>query len=191
MERNYHGFAFEQYVEEKFGVDRSGKNYISKWDGIFKGVPVSIKYIKKGNAIDLGDLFRQASINENFFLIIGFYKEKQNFDNDEIYFLYIPKEKWKTYFIELELFQDKFKSALFNVSNDKKDDSKWNKLRQECVRYWKENTNGFITVNGKRDHKNQKRWQCSINKTNFHKEFLPKYIITEEEFLKYAERNQE
>ena len=190
MERNYHGFAFEQYVEEKFGVNRAGKGYTSKWDGCFRGVSISIKHIKKGNAIDLGDLFRQASIEEDFFLIIGFYEKPQDFDRDSIYFLYVPGEKWKTYFISSESFQNKFKNALFCVSNDKKDDAKWTKLRQECVKYWKENTNGFITVNGKRDHKSQKRWQCSINKTNFYKEFLPKYEITKEEFLNYAKRDE-
>ncbi len=82
-----------------------------------------------------------------------------------------------SYFMPLENFETKLKNCLKAVSNDKKDDKKWTELRKKCVKFWKENTSGFITLNGKRDHKAQKRWQCSINKTNFFKEFLPKYQI--------------
>lgn len=190
-ERQGHGFNFEEYVEKFYNVDRSqdgyGKNYTDPWDGKYKNYPVSIKHIKKGNAIDLADVFRQASITEDFYMFVDFYETETVSDSDDIHILFIPATKWNLYFAPLEKFEDKFRNVLKSVSNDKTDDTKWDELRKECVQYWKNITTGFITLNGKRDHKKQKRWQCSINKTNFFKEFLPKYEITEEEF--YATRN--
>lgn len=187
-ERQNHGFLFEEYIEKIYGINRQGRSYTDKWDGEWKGFPVSIKHIKKNNAIDLGDIFRQASISEPFFMFIGFYETENNFEKDEIHILFFPKNSWQSYFLPLNQFEILFKNALNSVSNDKKDDNKWTELRTSCVQFWKNNTSGFITPNGKRDHKKQKRWQCSINKTNFFKEFLPKYEITEEEF--YATRNK-
>lgn len=187
-ERQKHGFIFEEYVESIYGVNRSGKTYTDKWDGEWKGYPVSIKHIKKGNAVDLGDIFRQASIDEDFFMFVDFYETETVSETDDIHILFIPSTSWKTYFMPVEDFKFQFKNALQSVSNDKKDDQKWTQLRKACVQFWKDNTSGFITPNGKRDHRNQKRWQCSINKTNFFKEFIPKYEITKEEF--YATRNK-
>lgn len=191
-ERQGHGFIFEDYVEKIYSVDRSvegyGKNYTDPWDGLYNGIPVSIKHIKKGCAVDLADVFRQASINENFIMFVDFYETPTVSETDDIHILFIPAEKWHTYFAPLDIFENKLRNALNSVSNDRADDVKWTKLRIECVNFWKTITTGFITLNGKRDHKKQKRWQCSINKTNFFKEFLPKYEITEEEF--YAKRNE-
>jgi hypothetical protein len=187
-ERQAHGFLFEEYVESTYGIDRSNKTYTDKWDGEWKGFPVSIKHIKKGNAIDLGDIFRQASINEDFFMFIDFYETQTVSETDEIHILFLPAKSWQNYFMPIEKFELKFKNALSSVSNNKEDDQKWTELRKDCIKFWKDNTSGFITPNGKRDHRSQKRWQCSINKTNFFKEFLPKYEITKEEF--YATRNK-
>ena len=188
-ERQGHGFLFEDYVETTYGVNREGKGYTDKWDGEWKGYPVSIKHIKKGNAVDLGDIFRQASIAEDFFMFVDFYETETVSDSDEIHILFIPAANWQKYFLPLDKFEIKFREALNSVTNDRSDDDKWTQLRSDCVSYWKDNTLGVITPNGKRDHRTQKRWQCSINKTNFFKEFVPKYEITEEEF--YATRDKE
>ena len=191
-ERQGHGFTFEEYVEQFYNVDRSqegyGKNYTDRWDGKADDYAVSIKHIKKGNAVDLGDIFRQAITDEDFFMIVDFYETPTVSESDEIHFLFIPANNWRSYFLPLEQFETKFKNALNAVTNNHEDDAKWTKLRNECVTFWKNNSVDLITANGKRDHKKQKRWQCSINKTNFFKEFLPKYEITEEEF--YAKRNK-
>ncbi len=188
-ERQGHGFTFEEYVEKYYHVDRTDSNYTSKWDGKLNNHPVSIKHIKKGNAVDCADLFRQASIDEDFYMFVDFYETDTVSETDDLHILYIPHQAWQSYFMPLEQFETKFRDTLAAVSNDKADDAKWNKLRKECVDFWKKNTPQIITVNGKRDHKRQKRWQCSINKTNFFKELIPKYEITEEEL--YAQRNQE
>ena len=192
-ERQGHGFIFEEYVEKVYGINRSidgyGKNYTDLWDGKAGSYPVSIKHIKKYNAVDLADIFRQASINEDFFMFVDFYETNTVSESDEIHILFIPCKDWKQYFLPLEEFKPKFQNALNSVSNSPADDEKWTALRKECVDFWKNNTPGLITPNGKRDHKSQKRWQCSINKTNFFKEFIPKYEISEEGFFN-ATRNK-
>lgn len=186
-ERQAHGFIFEDDIINKYNIQKN-YDYIGKWDGyLASGIPVSIKHIKQGNAIDLADLFRQAAITEEFILIIGFYND---ITPDDIYILHFPTGQWHNYFLDVSSFEDKFKNALASVSNDSSDDAKWSSLRKECVKFWKQNTNSYITVNGKRDHKTQKRWQCSINKTNFFKEFLPKFQISEEDLINYAKRNK-
>lgn len=187
IERQAHGFIFEESIINKYHIKKNTE-YTGKWDGYLPSkIPVSIKHIKKGNAIDLADLFRQASIIEEFILIIGFYDD---INPDDIYILHFSENEWHNYFLDLADFENLFKNALNSVSNSFSDDAKWTQLRKECVDFWKQNTSGYITVNGKRDHKSQKRWQCSINKTNFFKEFLPKFQITEEELFYYASRNQ-
>lgn len=175
-ERQAHGFIFEEYVEKHYGVNREGKTYTDKWDGELNGKPVSIKHIKKGNAVDLGDIFRQASINEDFYMIIDFYSES----DDEIYVLDIPAEEWKKYFPTVP-FEEKFRSALSSVTNNREDDMKWKTLMNECKNFWKQNCPNIIRPNGKRDHQTQKRWQCSICNSLFYKEFIPKYQIEMEE----------
>lgn len=183
-ERQIAGFDFEHYVENELGVNRNGHNYTDKWDGDINGFPISIKHTAQGQAICCADLFRQASIAEDFIMIVDYYTNNSN----DIHFLYIPGKAWHSYFMDLEDFEEKFRTALNNVSNDKTDDIKWTKYRKDCVAFWKEHTNKIITVNGKRDHKDQKRWQCSINKTNFFKELLPKYEISKEEYFKCLEK---
>lgn len=183
-ERQVDGFIFEDYVEKNLEVSREGHPYTDKWDADINGFPCSIKHTQKGQAICCADLFRQASIKEDFIMIVDFYTST----SDDIHFLYIPGEDWHSHFMELSDFYDKFKFALDSVSNDRKDDELWTSLRKDCVAFWKKNTTGRITPNGKRDHGTQKRWQCSINKTNFFAEFLPKYEISEEEYFKCLEK---
>lgn len=187
-ERQGHGFTFEEYVEKNYGVNRKGHTYTDKWDADINSFPCSIKNIKINGAVDCADLFRQASIHEDFIMIVHFYKNKNEINLDDLHFLYIPGEAWHSYFLDLDKFEVQFKNALNSVSNSHADDDLWTKLRLECVDFWKKNTKGKITVNGKRDHSTQKRWQCSINKTNFFQEFLPKYEISKEEYFKCLEK---
>lgn len=179
MERQAHGFQFEQTVSQLFDIELNNE-YTGLWDGKKNNIPVSIKHIKKGYAIDLGDIFRQASILEEFYMVIGFYDDKCS---DQIYILHFQQNEWHNYFMDLKAFQPFFKNALDSVSNSYEDDEKWKKLLIDCKQLWKENTPNIVRPNGKRDHKKQKRWQCSISNTLFYKEILPKYEISKESFM--------
>ena len=46
MERQNHGFSFKKYLADKYNITLSN-SYTSKWDGTYKGHPVSIKTAKK------------------------------------------------------------------------------------------------------------------------------------------------
>ena len=91
-ERQSHGFKFEvkwcrsnnailwKEYEAKYGKQYNG-GYTSKWDAIdenkvgksYKGRPIQIKCIGINNAIELGDIFRNSTKEEDFRLIVGFW----------------------------------------------------------------------------------------------------------------------
>lgn len=179
MERQAHGFVFEKEISNKFNINLNNKNYTGLWDGEKNNIPVSIKHIKKGNAIDLGDIFRQASITNEFYMIIGFY---EGADSD-IHILHFNENEYHKMFMDLDKFENVFRSGLASVSNDSSDDEKWKQILSDCKKMWKDNTPNIVRPNGKRDHKKQKRWQCSINNTSFFKDIVPKYEISVEEFI--------
>ena len=88
MERQGHGFSFEQKVEELFGVDRTNRAYTDKWDGVLRGFPVSIKVAKLGTDIEMADIRRNAYNTEDFYLIVGFWEgEKTNIVKIETLFI--------------------------------------------------------------------------------------------------------
>lgn len=58
-ERQKHGFLYEQRVLRKYNITPS-KTYTDEWDGFFHSTPVSVKTKKLGNAIEMGDIFRNS-----------------------------------------------------------------------------------------------------------------------------------
>lgn len=171
-ERQAHGFIFEEYVEKTYKVDRSNKQYTSKWDGELNGYPVSIKTAKVGSDIELADFRRNAKNLESFYLIVGFWEgEKTNIVKIET--LFIDGEEWHslfpTHFIE------DFETMLKNITNSREDDAKWRAMVKEQKKRWVAETNNYIRPRFKRDHKTQKRIQCAINNRDFYNYFIPKY----------------
>ena len=73
MERQQHGFKFEQLCREKYNLILSN-DYTSRFDGILNGLPVSIKCEKLGSDIELADYFRNSQITEDFYMIVGLIK---------------------------------------------------------------------------------------------------------------------
>lgn len=173
MERQAHGFSFEQRVCEKYGV-KLNSNYTDKWDGELNNIPVSIKLEKNGSDIEMADIFRNMSISSDFYLIVGFWEnDKTNIIKE--YVLYIDHKDYE------ELFNfnmiEKFKNLLNNISNDKSDDVKWKSQITSLRKEWKETTPNLIRPRFKRDHKSQKRIQCAINNKDFYNYFLNKYEV--------------
>lgn len=174
MERQGHGFSFEQEIEKKFGVDRSKKGYTDKWDGELNGFPVSIKTAKNGTDVEMADLRRNAYNQEDFYLIVGFWeKEKSNIVKIETTF--IPGKDWHELF-DCELVEECV-DFLGTVTNDYSDDEKWKSGRLALSKKWKERTTNLIRPRFKRDHKTQKRVQCAINYKDFYKHFVSKYGV--------------
>lgn len=173
MERQSHGFKFEQYIKEKYNVCLFDE-YTSKWDGVLNNIPVSIKCEKLGSDIELADYFRNSDIQDDFYLIVGFWdKNKDNIVEEKI--LLIKGEEFHSLFNEKMSL--KFKELITSISNDHSDDEKWKNSIKELKTEWKSLTPNLIRPRFKRDHKTQKRIQCAINNKDFYSYFVTKYEI--------------
>lgn len=171
-ERQGHGFAFEEYCEKKYGVNRENTTYTGKWDGELNGYPVSIKVEKLGSDIEMADFRRNAENTDSFYLIVGFWKDEKTNIVEE-YCLFIDGEEWHSLFPEH--FITDFSNMLNNITNDRSDDEKWRSMMREQKARWQAETNNLVRPRFKRDHKTQKRIQCAINNKDFFNHFIPKY----------------
>ena len=172
-ERQAHGFTFEDYVINKYSIQKSS-NYTAKWDGMLNGFPVSIKCEKYKSDIELADFTRNANNTDDFYLIVGFWDGvKTNIVEEHI--LFIKGQEWHELFPSH--FIEDFKTMLNSVTNNYSDDAKWKNLVTEQRKRWKKETNNLIRPRFKRDHKTQKRVQCAINYKDFHSYFIPKYEV--------------
>lgn len=174
MERQNHGLIFEQEIIDKYGMEKSTK-MTSKFDAYYKDIPVSIKLTKLNSSVSFGDIFRQSEIIEDFILISGFWKGKKN-NIEKIDVFYIDSNIWKNEFKKDSINQ--IRKVFDGITNSRSDDSKWKTRRLEYVQLWK-NSNSKFTINFKRDHKNQKRVQCSLSKNNY-KDFMRNFIRIED-----------
>jgi hypothetical protein len=148
-------------------------------------MPWSIKLIKYGGGIDLGDFRRVSDIfynseHDRFLFNVGFWKETPDNITDE-YFVVIPQDKWSEYlpkndfyledydnmYRELRTFSSRGVSAV--------EDERW----KDFIQKYSELTEGsLIKLRFKRDSKRQLRIQCSINFKDFEK-----IILAENKFL--------
>lgn len=167
MKRQKQGFDYELDVIKRFSLVKE-ENYTGKRDVYYDNIPVSIKYEKFGSDVELADYFRQATICEDFYLICGF-------SNGEEHILFIPHKEWKTLFCNA--FNEKFRTLLSSITNDRKDDEEWKDEIAILKKEWKDSTLNLIRPRFKRDHKKQKRIQCAINNKDFYNYFIPKYEV--------------
>lgn len=178
-ERQGHGFAYEDEVIKRYNLEPE-LNYTSKWDAYFKGIPVSIKTCTRKGTVHMGDFYRNASLTHNFILIIGFWERddlgEREYQDDLI--LYINKDFW------LEQFPKKAVSSMRTVfdgiTNSYEDDLKWKKRMNAYKKEWNSYQTGVI-IHFKRDHKKQKRTQCSIKSEFLHNYLIPYYQVSLDE----------
>jgi hypothetical protein len=173
MERQKHGFTYENYIIEKYNIIKSN-GYTNKWDGFLNNIPCSIKTHKLGTGIELADYFRNQEIKEDFYLFVGFWEEEK-YNIVEEYCLKIIGDEYSQLFNkDCGIF---FQKMITDITNDKKDDLLWKDLMSQGKKLWEISTPNLISPRFKRDHKNQKRIQCAITNKNFYKYFLPKYEV--------------
>ena len=168
--RQAHGFDFEHFIIDKFGLIKS-KSYTSEYDAFEQvgdqEVPVSIKYIKEKGSIDLGDYFRNANKNCDFIMYVGFWKLEKNIKKTtRIYRFEIDHKKWVSMFqFESSL---EMKTELKYITNLRADDDRWSEYCNRYKKMWNSRTRE-CQLRFKRDHKTQKRIQCGINQKEFFK----------------------
>lgn len=164
MERQIHGFTYEDFFIKKFSLIKEPQ-YTERYDAYGKnGTPFKIKSIKKGSSIDLADYFRNAEESKNFFLAVSFWDRIESNIVEE-YVITIKSYIWREllYFKEKERMREWIKT----VSNEREYDEQW---KDECL-FFKNEWNKEerkIQLRFKRDHKSQKRIQCAINNNDWY-----------------------
>jgi hypothetical protein len=172
-ERQVHGFEFQRQIIAQFGL-MPGDNYTSQWDADYRGTPVSIKFIKVGDEIAMGDLFHNASVDRDFYLIVGFWRrEGSRREITDTKCLRICGEDWVMLFTHE--FDADIREFLKRITNARRDDGDWHIFTADMRQKWAEATPNLVRPRFKRDHKKQKRVQCAISYPDFYEYFVPTY----------------
>lgn len=158
-ERQKHGFDYEQSVITKHSMNKA-TYYTATYDAQWNGNNVSIKCEKYETDIELGDYFRNASTVNDFILYIGFWQDTKN---NIVYERIIKINGKKFHQLFYQPINEKLKTLLRTITNNKSDDKKWAMETKLLKKEWEANTNNLIRLRFKRDHKKQKRIQCAIN----------------------------
>ena len=153
-----HGFLYEDKIINENDFIKS-KDYTDKWDTTEK---VSIKNIKYGTDVCLGDFFRQSQTCHDFVIYIGFWKGKKSNIVEEHKIL-VKKENWSRYFGN-HIDEISLKKEMDGISNSYDDDAKWHTFMNK---FKKSYGDAIVKLRFKRDHVDQKRVQCAINFTDF------------------------
>lgn len=157
-----HGFVFERWVRNQFFGGYKNK-YSAKWDipaernKKFGRIPVSIKTAKYGSTINFGDALRQFKTNEDFLLIVGFWKQNGTYKKIVNSSAVVAKKGvWRSLWEPLKEEQLKKLDALIK---DKQVGYAKTRIRAQKL---KKSLHSSITLNPKIDSKTQRRLQCGI-----------------------------
>lgn len=177
--RQAHGFFYQSNVIQRLKL-KEISSYTAQYDACFQGTPVQIKCMKQGSEMRLGDYRRNRRKKEDFIMIVGIWNQsKYRIIQEDIRYIrhepYTSNMGFGYYddYIEQNMFQD-----LRRLTNAYKDDIAW---REFCVRYknlWQEDNK--IDLRFARDHKTQKRIQCSIGWQNFMTWYKQEFEIIDE-----------
>ena len=178
-----HGFDFENWVKETFFAeckavytqkwDVSGAaNYLAKIPKEFHHLPVSIKTCKFGSPIGFGDALRQYNNNEDFLLVVGFWKQDGNYKNFiAVEAVKIYANNWKKLFSPLDAADLTLLDS--TIKNIELHYSEVRKTAKEL-----KNSDKFkqtkIILNPKIDSKTQRRLQSSLPFNIFWFDFVGK-----------------
>lgn len=170
-ERQYHGLEWETSLKKHFGI--SSNSYTSHWDGELDGIPLSIKCMGISNALEMSSLLRFWQ-SPPFIMIVGWWKDSTTKQPVGIQELNFTPEVLTRLRGELTLTEIQEAVEMLNIKHYPL--GKHEEARQ-WFKEWKSKNKskmGLLTLTGKVDSNSQRRWQCSINKTNFVKLFGPR-----------------
>lgn len=161
--RQQHGKYQENLVKSVYKLDDYiDPSHTAAYDAQTRdGTPVSIKTEKLYTDVELGDYFRNANADKDFYMVARFWDgEKTNIVEE--YHLKIPIKVWKTFFRPEH--NDTIRAILDDIKHDREYDPIWkNHLKTLKMLY----NGSIINLRGKRDHKSQKRMQCAISYNDF------------------------
>lgn len=180
-ERQYHGLWLEEQLEDIKGWKKY-EQYTSPFDlfvpqiNMFQEIKQNIqsKCIGKGNAIEMGDIFKNGKKEQDFLLVITLYDELfevskgKKIPNKVVEYMEIEvdHEKWNRHFVLPDDIQESWKHWITNeVSNEYSYDAQWKidvATRKEEWSHYGENAHSLVQPRFKRDHKKQRRIQCAV-----------------------------
>jgi hypothetical protein len=174
VEVQKHGFRFEDWIRQEIFHCMNNENYGRRWDvdkedaktsllpKEMHGLPVSIKTCKWGAPIGLGDVTRQMTIDTDFVMLAGFWKQ---IDKDHKNFVAIravvfTRSDWKNLcraykLDDIKVLDESIKDMSIPPKRARDIAAKWKKER-------KTKDKGCIIINPKIDSKKQRRVQCSL-----------------------------
>jgi len=170
-----HGHRFEHAVIQQItGLEHLPISYTSEWDipaefNKKTGLPISIKFIRWGNSIYLGDALRQRTSRQPFEMILGFYEidsTKKSALLQAIYHLSFKPEDWDRWWGQVSAAEIE---SLINGIKKKPLAEAQAYARKEAKRLLAKE--GIIDINPK-VNKDQRRIQCSIPFELFYSEII-------------------
>ncbi len=167
-ERQAHGFIFQDWVVGRF-LDMA---YTAEWDipkkiNNFSHKNISIKTTKWKGSIGLGDALNQFKIDEDFEMLIAFYKTENNRKKViNMQLLKISQEKWRELWGNMT--QYKLEKLISLIKSNEGRGLKGDKLNEFRKKVKQEKSNilndytGKFSLHQKIDSKVQRRLQCSL-----------------------------
>ena len=170
-EEQSHGFDFQELICSAFFPDaHEGSGYTDKWDvprtatrhesvpAELRDIPISIKLVKSGTSVGLGDAMRQRSIIEPFGMIIGEWEQQGDTKViTSIRAIKITPTQWDAVWGGIDSsYLQRLDSAMKAAPSQVAARAAVEELRDRTLE------NG-VTLNPKIDSKSQRRIQCSIN----------------------------
>ena len=161
-----HGYIFEKWIRDTFFDGYVLANYTQLWDipkevnKRYGNVPVQIKMAKYGTSVDLGDALRQFQINEEFLLIVGYWKQegaRKRIVN--IVAASVNPALWKSLWAPVTLEDLK---TLDGTIKDRDLTPQQARIEAKRLKSRAPFTRAAMTVNPKIDSKRQRRLQCSL-----------------------------
>lgn len=208
--RQQHGLDFEAWIKKTFFKSYVQTGHTDKWDALsvkfkdkyaihtakFSGLPISLKMCKYGCAIGLGDALRQYENDEDFLIIVGFWRQKGNVKQMvAVEAAKVLAGDWKDLFASQTLPEDDEDDEMVveTVSAQTKPiDPVWHKLNhldgiikntphykdaRKLARQEKKTFQNLgVTLNPKIDSKTQRRLQCSLGFNTFSSKFVRRKI---------------
>lgn len=161
MERQIHGFIYEDLIKNKYNLIST--TYTDKWDLKDQdGKKWVVKTFKKGSELPLSDIFINSNRNEDFILQIGIWENDKNNIVEE-YNIFVDIEKWKTFF-EFNFYLELKNWIKNEVSNSYLYDSIWKLNVKKWKKIWGKTR--LVQPRFKRDHKTQRRIQSAVSNKN-------------------------
>jgi hypothetical protein len=188
-ERQGHGKAFEDWVVDTFMEKRKIPSHTEKWDaeGVtfkpevkiytdpYNSLPISIKTCKYNQSINFGDAIRQFENNQDFLLIVGFWKNTGGKKKIvQVVEKVISKDNWHDLFIDFQTEKDKGEAHCRKRTREKieeldktiKNTAGYQEARKKAKEE-KSEIQSAMTLNPKIDSKKQRRLQCSLKSSTF------------------------